>query len=111
MNTISKTINSMNRFFDRVAKARMQSTLLTMGRAWVEDKGYSYEALRGGVSAWPWRKPAEVVAKEKHMNRMIRELKSYNDRELRDIGIARCEIEYAVRHGRRGDEFETDRAA
>ena len=53
MNTISKTINSMNRFFEKVAKARMQSTLLTMGQKWAEDKGYSYEAIVAGESECP----------------------------------------------------------
>ncbi len=111
MNTIGKTINSMNRFFERVAKARMQSTLLTMGQKWTEDKGYSYEAIVAGESAWPWRKLPEKRAEEKEIKRAIRELKSFDDRQLRDIGIPRGEIEGAVRHGRPGYEYDTDQAA
>jgi hypothetical protein len=111
MNTMSKTVKSMKHFFEKLAKARMQSTLLSMGQKWAEDKGYSYEAILAGESEWPWRKTAEKAADEKDIRRVIRELKSYNDRELRDIGIARSEIEYSVRYGRRGEEFEQDRAA
>ena len=32
----------------------------------------------------------------------IRELRSLSDRDLSDMGLARSEIEYAVRHGRKG---------
>ena len=111
MNTIKKTVKSMKIFFENIAKARMQSTLLNMGREWVEDKGFSYDALKLGVSEWPWRQSPEKIAEEKEIRRSIRDLKSYNDRELRDIGIPRSEIEYAVRYGRREEEFDTDRAA
>ena len=34
------------------------------------------------------------------MRCVIRELHQLDDRTLADIGITRCEIEYAVRHGR-----------
>jgi uncharacterized protein YjiS (DUF1127 family) len=101
----------MKRFFEKVAKARMQSTLLSMGQKWAEDKGYSYEAIVAGESEWPWRKSAEKVVNEKEIRRVIRELKSYNDRELRDIGIPRTDIENAVRYGRPGYEYDTDLAA
>ena len=111
MNTIGKTFKSMERFFERVAKARMQSTLLTMGQKWAEDKGYSYEAIVAGESEWPWRKLPEKAAEEKEIKRVIRELKGFNDRQLSDIGIPRGEIERAVRHGRPGYEYDTDQAA
>ena len=101
----------MKRFFEKVAKARMQSTLLSMGQKWAEDKGYSYEAIVAGESEWPWRKSAEKAVNEKEFRRVIRELKSYNDRELRDIGIPRTDIENAVRYGRPGYEYDTDQAA
>jgi len=41
----------------------------------------------------------EAKAWEAEVRRAIRELKSLNDRELNDIGIARSEIEHAVRYG------------
>ncbi len=56
MITISKTAKAIQRFFEATAKARVNSTLLGMGREKVEELGYSYEALRAGPSAWPWRK-------------------------------------------------------
>ena len=111
MITISKTINSMGKFFDRLAKVRVQSWLMRMGPEWAEANGYSYQDILRGVSKWPWRQSPEKVAEEKQIRRAIRELKSYNDRELRDIGIPRSKIEYMVRYGNSGDEFDTDRAA
>lgn len=56
MITISKTAKAIQRFFEAMAKARVNSTLLGMGREKVEELGYSYEALLAGPSAWPWRK-------------------------------------------------------
>ena len=51
MITISGTINALGRFFEAIAKARVNSTLLGMGRERVEQFGYSYEALQTGPSA------------------------------------------------------------
>ncbi len=111
MITISKTINSMGKFFDKMAKVRVQSWLMRMGPEWVEKNGYNYEDILSGVSKWPWRQSPEKAAAEKEIKQAIRELKSYNDNELRDIGIPRSKIEYMVRYGNSGDEFDTDRAA
>jgi uncharacterized protein YjiS (DUF1127 family) len=111
MISISKVTKSMFRFFDSMGKARVNSWLLGMGREWVEDNGYSYEAVRGGIDKWPWRMSAEKVAEEKELKRMIRELKSYNDRELADIGIPRCKIEHAVRYGIVANDPNPDRYA
>ena len=111
MITISKTINSVAKFFDKMAKVRVQSWLMRMGPEWVERNGYSYKDIQIGISKWPWRQSPEKIAEEKEISRAIRELKSYNDNELRDIGIPRSKIEYMVRYGNSGDEFDTDRAA
>jgi hypothetical protein len=111
MITITRIIKSMGRSIDSMAKARVNSALLSMGREWVEDKGYSYEALRAGVSKWPWRRSPEKVAEEKQIKRAIRELKSYNDRELRDIGISRSKIEQAVRYGNAANDSDFDKHA
>lgn len=61
MNTLSKFIKSIGVFFDLIAKARVQSTLLGMGREWVERHGYSYDLLRAGTSEWPWRAPVATA--------------------------------------------------
>ena len=62
MITISKIAKALQRFFEATAKARVNSTLLGMGREKVEELGYSYEALRAGPSAWPWRKTTQDSA-------------------------------------------------
>lgn len=59
MISISKTTRALERLFDAMAKSRVNSVLLNMGRARVEELGYSYEALRAGPSAWPWRKTTQ----------------------------------------------------
>ncbi len=55
MNFLKKLFAATGRCFEAVAKARMNSHLLLMGREEVERMGFSYEALRQGPSAWPWR--------------------------------------------------------
>ena len=99
MISLTNIWQSMQRHFAAVAKARVQSTLLTMGPEWVERYGYSYQSLRNGIDAWPWRQTPEKAAEEKEIRRAIRELSHMSDRELRDLGIARSGIESAVRNG------------
>ena len=41
--------------FENMAKARVNSTLLSIDRQQLQAWGYSYEALQRGPSAWPWR--------------------------------------------------------
>ncbi len=62
MITISNIARALQRFFEATAKARVNSVLLGMGREKVEELGYSYEALRAGPSAWPWRKTTQDSA-------------------------------------------------
>jgi hypothetical protein len=106
MNTMSKIKVSMAEFFESIAKARMQSTLLSMGREWVERHGYSYSLLRAGVHKWPWRDVPEVAAQEKEFKQAITELKSFTDRELRELGINRNGIENAVRYGHPENDYD-----
>jgi uncharacterized protein YjiS (DUF1127 family) len=108
MKTMSAIIKSTGRVFDTIARARVHSTLLTMGREWVERNGYSWELLRAGVSEWPWRQNPETVAAEKEIKRAIAELKDFSDRELHDLRIHRRCIENAVRYGRGDNGFEQD---
>jgi hypothetical protein len=105
MKTMSAIIKSTGRFFDATAKARVQSTLLTMGREWAERHGYSWELLRAGVSEWPWRQSPESDNAEQEIKRAIAELNSFSDRELHDLRINRCGIENAVRYGRCENDF------
>ena len=111
MINLSKTWQSMERYFETVARARVQSTLLTLGPEWAGKYGYSWTALRGGIEGWPWRQPVEEEAREpveekaeeKEIRRAIRELDRLNDREL---GLARSGIEYAVRFGHPDRDFK-----
>ena len=93
MITITGTINALGRFFEAMAKARVNSTLLGMGRERVEQFGYSYEALRTGPSAWPWRKTTQDSAEESEIKAHMRELESFSGREFHDPGMARSGID------------------
>ena len=73
MITISKTAKALQRFFEAMAKARVNSVLLGMGREKVEELGYSYEALRAGPSAWPWRKTTQDSAATGEIGMQLRE--------------------------------------
>jgi hypothetical protein len=61
--------------------------------------------LDAGVSAWPWRIDADDHAVRLAASRVkaaVRELESYSDNELADLGISRGAIKDAVLHGRPG---------
>lgn len=59
------------------------------------------------------KKPLDLEAKsrEAEFKRAIGELKNLNDRELNDIGIARSEIEHAVRYGIAKNDADFDQRA
>ncbi|MFZ9038008.1 MAG: hypothetical protein ACO3DT_08060 [Gammaproteobacteria bacterium] len=79
MITISKTASALQRFFEAMAKARVNSVLLGMGRAKAEELGYSYEALRAGPSAWPWRKTTHDSAATGEIAVTVREPKDLSE--------------------------------
>ncbi len=86
----------------RVAARRI---LLTQDDKTLQDIGISRHELLGGVTNWPWDGSAtkqKLESQSAQEFRAIRELNSYSDRELHDIGINRGMIANAVKHGRYG---------
>ena len=55
MITISRIGGALQRFFENMAKARVNSVLLGMDRARLAEMGFSYRLLEQGPKAWPWR--------------------------------------------------------
>lgn len=102
----------LTKFFETSGHGRVRAVLLSRGPQWCEAMGYSWSALQAGLSGWPWRKDSvENQTNESEIKQAVKELKSYNDLELRDLGISRGDIEDAVRFGRAGFEKDLDQAA
>lgn len=118
----------------RIGKIRAREQLLTMSDRQLEDAGFSKQLLLQGVSAWPWRSeqteagsalklavvPAvgqvaqgSVSFDDRTIDRAIKELNSYSDRELAELGVTRNSIDEIVRYGRPTIEgvFENNRTA
>ena len=55
MITMKRFLFATHRWFEKIAIARVNSVLLGMGRNKVEEFGYSYDLLKQGPAAWPWR--------------------------------------------------------
>ena len=64
MITINRIGSALQRFFENTAKARMNSVLLGMDRDRLAEMGYSYQLLRRGPAAWPWRESNQDGALE-----------------------------------------------
>ncbi len=98
-------------------RSRLRSYLLTLSDRALKDLGFSRDMLQQGISSWPWRpsiarilsfdqklKTYDVYGmvnkQEKEIRQAIAELRTYSDRELADLDIARENIEFVVRNGR-----------
>src|SRR5215813_10223396 len=94
-------------------RSRARHELLQLDDRRLADIGYSRDLLEAGVSAWPWRLPAEAATArplgEADYAQAVAELKASSDADLRDLGISRAGIEDAVRYGRPG--YPEDRHA
>ena len=104
--------------FNMAGRDRARNSLLMLNDHLLQDLGISRDLLLKGNTAWPWRVDSVVEApsavkeqriinvysmaseKEAEILRAINELKTYSDRQLADIGIARNDIEFVVRNGR-----------
>ncbi len=72
----------------------------------LEDIGVCRHELVGGVKNWPWdgsvTRQATQAPSQIEQIKAVRELSTYSDRELHDLGINRGMITYAVVNGREG---------
>ncbi len=133
-NLITLIHKGYDQYMTRVARQHALQVLARQSDATLRDIGISRELLNSGVSSWPWQsaeqsptqnavsgavsvtaastmqhqKLASSSRKTYHKvmskARAIRELRSYSNRELRDLGITRDSIVEAVNHGRPGIE-------
>lgn len=86
-------------------RVEARNILLLQDEKTLSDIGISRHELEGGIKNWPWDGSAtkqRVVSHGFKEIKAMRELRSYSDRELQDIGINRGMISDAVKHGRPG---------
>ncbi len=140
---MSNIFNNLKDVFVKVSmhnsKSRLRQQLLGMSDRQLQDFGFSREMLIEGVSAWPWRidtvadavaagtdltkegiSVAPVVSQiaapkvsKRKIRKAVKELSSYSDRELAELGVSRNNIEEVVRYGRPTVEgvFQNNRTA
>lgn len=94
------------------AMRETRAYLLSLDDRMLEDAGFSRDLLEQGLKAWPWRSVQDQPTVDEAMSQKDLELaastlRSFTDKELRDLGIGRGEIGYVVQHGRQG--FDVDR--
>jgi len=88
-----------------LSKRRDRKLLLALDDRTLADISISRELLEEGVRAWPWTIPSDsayVAVTASSLRSAVRELESYSDAELADLGISRGGIKDAVMHGRPG---------
>lgn len=88
-----------------LSKRRDRQLLLQLDDRTLTDISISRELLEQGVRAWPWTIPsdhADVAFTASTLRTAVRELETYTDAELADLGISRGGIQDAVLHGRPG---------
>lgn len=88
-----------------LTRRRDRKLLLQLDDRTLADINISRELLDTGVKAWPWRIDGDDHADRLAATRVktaVRELESYSDVELADLGISRGAIKDAVMNGRPG---------
>ena len=138
-NVFSKLKNVLVKVAIANSQARLRQQLLSMSNRQLEDYGFSRQLLLEGDSAWPWRTDvvADAVAAgtslkaegvivapevvqvaapkvtKRSIRKAVKELNSYSDRELAELGVNRQSIEEVVRFGRPSVEgvFQNNRSA
>lgn len=90
-------------YMTRRGRIEAHRILMAQDDKTLNDVGIDRHELIGGIKNWPWDGSVTVaLAKPVARARAIRELNSYSDRELHDIGINRGMISDAVTNGRAG---------
>jgi hypothetical protein len=97
MNTISRIYKSIIRGREVTGRTKAHSALMSMDAKLLEGYGYSPKLLRGGVKNWPWRLTSEI-ATESHI-----------EGQLKDLSIAKTDIEMALRYGQSQNDSLTER--
>ena len=110
MITVKGTIEAMGRFFEAMAKARVNSELLRMGREKVESLGYSYEALLIGPSAWPWRNDTREAGQKTDIGVNARNLNNSAGEAMKELGRAENDIDWTSRTGLSRADCDQDAA-
>ena len=88
-----------------LSKRRDMQLLLQLDNRTLSDISISREMLEQGVKAWPWRLDADLMplhAAAQNLRGAVKELESYSDADLADLGLNRGNITEAVLHGRAG---------
>jgi uncharacterized protein YjiS (DUF1127 family) len=120
---MKKLAKRISNYMEHYGRVKSRQILLNLSDRQLEDAGISKELLLQGTSAWPWRVAEEPAAplteiQLAHINdpvpapvsdseyqQAVVDLEGMSDRDLRDMGLTRGEIRYAVRFG------VTDKAA
>lgn len=95
--------SAFEKYMTRRGRVEAHRILMSSDAKTLEDIGIDRHELVGGIKNWPWdgsmvTQQVKPVAKA----HAIRELNSYSDRELHDLGINRGMIADAVMNGRAG---------
>ena len=88
-----------------LSKRRDLKLLMKLDDRTLADINISRGLLEQGVKSWPWHVPQDGVAvasAARGIRAAVKELDSYSDAELADLGISRGSITEAVLHGRPG---------
>ena len=106
MSTYFQPIQSLAVNFSQfLSKRRDHKLLMQLDDRTLADINISRELLDQGVKSWPWHMPQDSVAVAsvaQGIRAAVKELDSYSDAELADLGISRGAIVDAVLHGRPG---------
>lgn len=104
MTILNNLVRSFNSYKTYMGRTKARKVLLKSSDRMLEDAGFSRDLLESGVKAWPWHAPVVslVPLKFKQTGNVeaIRELHTYSDKELNDLGISRGSIPHVVMFGR-----------